>query len=154
MYEALPYRQIVWVAFGALIVFIIFSVIKGIYKLAIRLIIILALLITGYVGWNWWQGKIDTPVEAAESVRDIGRQLSDRLKSFASDQLNREDLQETWEALKDSVIEKLKNRQLSEDEKEALVQSLMEKKSQLDPSKFPEVMEEINQLLGSLKETE
>lgn len=152
MYEALPYRQITWLAFGLLILFIIFSLIKGIYKLAVRLIVLLALLTAGYVGWNWWQGKIDTPVEAAESVRDMGRQLSDRLKAFAKEQLGKDDLKATWTALKDTVVDKLKNSQLTQEEKQTLIQSLMDKKSNLDPEKYPDVMEELNQLLGSLKE--
>lgn len=152
MYEALPYRQITWLAFGLLILFIIFSLIKGIYKLAVRLIVILVLLTAGYVGWNWWQGKIDTPVEAAESVRDMGRLLSERMKAFARDHLGKEDLKATWTALKETALDKLKNSQLTPEEKQTLIQSLMDKKSELDPDKYPDVMEELNQLLGSLKE--
>jgi predicted negative regulator of RcsB-dependent stress response len=135
-----------------LVIFVVFSIVKGIYKLAIRLVLILVLVIAGYIGWTWWQGKIDTPVGAAESVRDMGRQLSEKIKEFASEKLDRDDLKTLWDNLKDSTLEKIKSKKLAPEEKEALIQTLMEKKSELDPSKHPEIMEELNSLLSSLKD--
>lgn len=152
LYEALPYRQIVWIGIALLAVFVVFSIVKGIYKLAIRLVLILVLVIAGYIGWTWWQGKIDTPVGAAESVRDMGKKLAEKFKDFAADKLDREDLKTLWDNLKDSTLEKIKSKKLTPEEKEALIQTLNEKKSELDPSKHPEILEELNSLLGSLKE--
>jgi len=152
LYESLPYRQIVWIGMALLVIFVVFSIVKGIYKLAIRLVLILVLVIAGYIGWTWWQGKIDTPVGAAESVRDMGKKLAEKFKDFAADKLDREDLKTLWDNLKDSTLEKIKSKKLTPEEKEALIQTLNEKKSELDPSKHPEIMEELNSLLGSLKE--
>ena len=152
LYESLPYRQIVWIGMALLVIFVVFSIVKGIYKLAIRLVLILVLVIAGYIGWTWWQGKIDTPVGAAESVRDMGKKLAEKFKDFAADKLDREDLKTLWDNLKDSTLEKIKSKKLTPEEKEALIQTLNEKKSELDPSKHPEILEELNSLLGSLKE--
>jgi hypothetical protein len=152
LYESLPYRQIVWIGMALLVIFVVFSIVKGIYKLAIRLVLILVLVIAGYIGWTWWQGKIDTPVGAAESVRDMGKKLAEKFKDFAADKLDREDLKTLWDNLKDSTLEKIKSKKLTPEEKEALIQTLNEKKSELDPSKHPEILEELNSLVGSLKE--
>ena len=152
LYESLPYRQIVWIGIALLVIFVAFSIVKGIYKLAIRLVLILVLVIAGYIGWTWWQGKIDTPVGAAESVRDMGKKLAEKIKDFAADKIDREDLKTLWDNLKDSTLEKIKSKKLTPEEKEELIQTLNEKKSELDPSEHPEIMEELNSLLGSLKE--
>jgi predicted negative regulator of RcsB-dependent stress response len=112
----------------------------------------LVLVIAGYIGWTWWQGKIDTPVGAAESVRDMGKKLAEKFKDFAADKLDREDLKTLSDNLKDSTLEKIKSKKLTPEEKEALIQTLNEKKSELDPSKHPEILEELNSLVGSLKE--
>lgn len=152
LYESLPYRQIVWIGMALLVIFVAFSIVKGIYKLAIRLVLILVLIIAGYIGWTWWQGKIDTPVDAAESVRDMGKKLAEKIKDFAADKIDREDLKTLWNNLKDSTLEKIKSKKLTPEEKEELIQTLMEKKSELDPSEHPEIMEELNNLLSSLKD--
>ena len=124
LYESLPYRQIVWIGMALLVIFVVFSIVKGIYKLAIRLVLILVLVIAGYIGWTWWQGKIDTPVGAAESVRDMGKKLAEKFKDFAADKLDREDLKTLWDNLKDSTLEKIKSKKLTPEEKEALIQTL------------------------------
>ena len=110
------------------------------------------MVIAGFLGWTWWQGKIDTPVEAAESVRDMGRKISEKIKEIASDKLDRDEIKTLWDNLKDSTLEMVKSKKLTPEEKETLIQTLMDKKSELDPSKHPEILEEMNNLLSSLKD--